>query len=54
MFYNCAYSYSPCLIQTIEDKRGTIMAHTNIYLNFMGQTEEAFNFYRQVWCPLDV
>jgi len=25
------------------------MARTSIYLNFMGQTEEAFNFYRQVF-----
>jgi PhnB protein len=25
------------------------MARTSIYLNFMGKTEEAFNFYRQVF-----
>ena len=25
------------------------MARTNAYLNFMGQTEEAFNFYRVVF-----
>jgi len=25
------------------------MARTSIYLNFMGQTEEAFNFYKQVF-----